>query len=154
MMDEAQTTPGETRLRGTLLRQMVSYGVIGAFCATVDTSLFWVLVTTTRVPAQSANVAGVLTGITLSFTLNRRFTFTVHDRTMVRFATFLTVGLLGLGLSAALLAIGLHLGFPSLAVKIVSVGVVALVQFLLNRTVTFRPQRQAPRGDSPTRPEP
>jgi putative flippase GtrA len=74
----------------------------------------------------------------LSFWLNRAFTFRVRDRALARFATFWAVGLGGLALSALILQTGLSLGLPAMRVKLVSILIVASVQFALNRTITFR----------------
>jgi putative flippase GtrA len=87
---------------------------------------------------QLANIVGISRGITLSFWLNRAFTFRVRDRTLARFAVFWGVGLTGLAPSAAILEAGLRLGFSAMNVKLVSVFAVAAVQFVLNRSITFR----------------
>ena len=127
-----------------LLRQMLSYGVIGALSASLDTLVFWLLVTYTGTHPQLANVVGVLLGISTSFTLNRTFTFDAHDRVVARFASFLAVGIGGLGLSAAILHVGMDLRLPIMAVKVGSVVIVAAVQFVLNRSLSFRPTRVVP----------
>jgi putative flippase GtrA len=90
---------------------------------------------------QLANAVGVCLGITLSFTLNRLFTFEARDETLRRFAIFFGVGMIGLALSAAILAAGTRLGFSAIVVKGCAVVLVAAVQFVLNRTITFRAKR-------------
>ncbi len=133
---------GSPSERGSVLfRQLFSYGVIGVVSALLDTTVFWVLTTRTVTPPQAANVVGISCGITLSFVLNRAFTFSARDRTLQRFAIFVAVGLCGMALSAAILAIGIRLGFALMPIKLFSVVVVAIVQFTLNRTITFRTGR-------------
>jgi putative flippase GtrA len=122
---------------GGLLRQVASYGVIGVTSAALDAGVFWLLVAQSQVPPQVANVVSVSCGITLSFSLNRVFTFDRRDHTISRFVVFALVGLVGIALSAAILAGGMHLGLAPLAAKGLSIVVVAAVQFTLNRQVTF-----------------
>jgi putative flippase GtrA len=120
-----------------LLQQVASYGVIGLASAGLDVVLFWLMVNHTQVPPQLANVASVSTGIVLSFSLNRVFTFNRRDYTLQRLLVFVVVGLIGMGVSAAILAAGLHFGMAAIGAKGISVFVVAAVQFVLNRGVTF-----------------
>lgn len=122
---------------GGLLRQVASYGVIGVTSAAFDAGVFWLIVAHSQVPPQAANVVSVSSGIMLSFSLNRVFTFDRRDHTMSRFIVFVLVGLVGLALSAAILAGGMHFGLRPIAAKGVSIVVVAAVQFTLNREVTF-----------------
>ncbi|PKQ20567.1 MAG: hypothetical protein CVT66_04450 [Actinobacteria bacterium HGW-Actinobacteria-6] len=122
----------------SVAREVLSYGVIGVLSASTDAIIFWSLTTRFALDPQLANAAGVVCGITLSFWLNRAFTFRVRDRALARFATFWAVGLGGLALSALILQTGLSLGLPAMRVKLVSILIVASVQFALNRTITFR----------------
>jgi putative flippase GtrA len=130
-------------LNRDLIRNLVLYGLIGSFAAGVDTLLFHLLVYRLGWVDLVANVLTVAVGITISFFLNRRFNFKVMDRTGRRYAAFFSVGLIGLGLSELILLVGRLLEAEPLAVKIVSVFIVAIVQFTLNKTVSFR--RAAPR---------
>jgi putative flippase GtrA len=132
---------GKPREVRDLLRQMVSYGVIGLGSAGLDALVFWLLISFASAQPQVANVAGVLCGIAMSFSLNRLFTFHVRDKVVVRFAVFFGVGLIGLALSAGILAVGLRLGLSAMTTKACSIVLVAAVQFVLNRSVTFRAVR-------------
>jgi putative flippase GtrA len=121
-----------------VVRQMLSYGVIGVGSATLDASVFWVLISLTSTPVQLANAAGVVTGVIASFVLNRRFTFRARNRILQRFVVFFGVGMVGLALSAGMLAAGMQLGFTAMGSKAGAILVAAAVQFVLNRSVTFR----------------
>lgn len=128
--------------RRQLVRQALSYAVIGLCSASLDTLVFWALTTLAGVTPHIANVAGISIGMTVSFTLNRVFTFSVLDRTVTRFATFVAVGITGMGISAVIMELGIRLELPLMTVKLLSVVVVALVQFLANRSITFRASDQ------------
>jgi len=129
-----------------LVRQMFSYGVIGVLSASTDAAIFWLLITRVGLAPQAANVVGIGCGITMSFWLNRAFTFGVRDRALARFAVFWGVGLAGLALSALVLEVGLRLGYPAMNVKLFSVVIVAAAQFILNRSITFRNKETAKAG--------
>jgi putative flippase GtrA len=87
----------------------------------------------------AANCISVLAGIATSFSLNRTYNFKVKDKTIRRFSIFLMVGLCGMLLSNLILWMGIDkMGGDELIVKLASIFLVALFQFLLNKYVTFR----------------
>lgn len=88
---------------------------------------------------QKANLTGYLLGTLLSFTLNRRFTFGIYDQTLRRLALFFGVAAFGYGVSTLLLWILVEAGdLHPLIAKLLTLPVVLLVQFTLNRSITFR----------------
>jgi putative flippase GtrA len=125
-------------LKDGLLRNAIFYGFIGIFSAAVDTLLFRLLVYIVDINALVANCFTVPVGITISFILNRRFNFKVMDRTLRRYVVFFCVGLCGLGISELMLYGGELLSLDAFGVKLVSVVVVALFQFILNKLISFR----------------
>jgi len=89
---------------------------------------------------QGANALGYLAGTLMSFTLNRWLTFGMRDRVLQRLALFLAVAAFGFSCSALMLwalVQQLHLD-PRLA-KLATLPVVVVLQFLLNRRITFNP---------------
>ena len=130
-------TPGPPS--GGLARQALLYGLIGGGCAALDGGVF-ALLHNMGLGVYGANAISVHCGILCSFFLNRRFNFRRTDRAGSRFARFYGVGLLGLLLSQGLLWAGTQiLCLPALWAKGGAVALVAALQFVLNRTVTFRP---------------
>lgn len=118
--------------------KVIRYGVIGAFSSSVDFVAYTLLVMT-GVHLMSANVCGVIMGIFTSFLLNRRYNFKVTDRVVKRFLSFFAVGLIGLGLSSALLYVFVErLSVNEIVAKIVTIFVVAVFQFCLNSSITFK----------------
>lgn len=120
-----------------LARQLVLYGVFGGAGALTDLVVYLVLVTGGTAPVLG-NVASVCCGITVSFLLNSRFNFRRTDRTTLRLTRFFSVGLTGLALSTALLALLTHRFEidPTIA-KLATIPPVVALQFLANRTWTF-----------------
>ncbi|MDR0412128.1 MAG: GtrA family protein [Treponema sp.] len=120
-----------------LLRQVVLYGVFGCFSALVDILLFSLLSSFLNV--TPANIISVHCGILCSFLLNTFFTFKVKNKMRRRIVIFFCVGYFGLLLSMLILWLGVEkLGVDKMRVKIVSVFIVAAVQFLLNKFITYR----------------
>jgi putative flippase GtrA len=125
-------------LKSELLRNILLYGVIGVISAGVDVLLFRLLVYTLGYPVLFSNAFTVTIGITISFTLNRKYNFKVTDRVIRRYAMFFSAGMCGLALSELILFIGSQAGAEPFAVKVISVFVVAVIQFVLNRAISFK----------------
>ena len=119
------------------LRQAFLYGVIGACSSGLDAALFALLCGPLAWNPYLANILTVHCGIFCSFLLNRRFNFKMTDRTLRRFLMFYATGLFGLLLSQGILWVDSLVSGHIMAVKILSIFVVAAVQFLLNRTFAF-----------------
>ena len=58
-----------------------------------------------------------------------------------RFLSFFTVGLLGLLLSTVIIALGEKLNWDIFITKIGSIFIVAMVQFILNKLVSFKTKK-------------
>lgn len=121
-------------------REFLLYGIIGGACASLDFAIYTIALYL-GVGLLCANTIGVLCGIAASFTLNRQYNFKVKDHTLRRFAIFLSVGLSGLALSSVLLyALVDNLEWNKLYAKLLTIVVVSVFQFVLNKTLTFKVQ--------------
>ena len=90
-------------------------------------------------PYLWANIVSIHIGIFTSFVLNRSLNFKVKDKAAVRFLSFYSVGIVGLGISELMLYLMVTIGeLHELFCKLLSIVVVALVQFLLNKNITFK----------------
>lgn len=124
------------------VRQLILYAVFGACSAGLDFAIYTALVELTAMPYLAANCISVLAGISTSFMLNRSYNFKVKDHTSRRFVTFLIVGLLGLMLSNAFLYLCIDVqGMDKVVAKLLSIVLVAGLQFLINKYVTFKPAK-------------
>jgi len=120
-------------------RQIIPYGLIGLFCASLDASIFSVL-RENDINRYLANFISVNVGIFTSFWLNRHFTFKVKNLILRRTIKFFCVDYCGLGLSMLIMFIGTtKFGQKDIHVKIISIFFVAVFQFTLNKFVTFKP---------------
>ena len=119
-------------------RQLFLYGVIGGFSAFVDFCVYWILCKV-GTPYLVANVISVHCGIICSFLLNRSYNFKVKDKAKLRFLSFYIIGLIGLAISSGMLYLGVsYYHFSEIYTKITTIVVVALLQFALNKFITFR----------------
>lgn len=120
-------------------RNIALYAVIGGFCATLDFCIYTALCHSGLMPYLWANIVSTNVGIMTSFALNRSLNFRVKDRTPLRFVSFYLVGATGLGVSSLLLYTTVTLaGWDEVPGKLFATVVVALVQFTLNKLITFR----------------
>lgn len=120
-------------------RNLMLYGLIGGFCAALDFGIYTGLCYWDIIPYLWANIISIHIGIFTSFILNRSFNFKVKDKVKTRFLSFYAVGLVGLGISEGMLYLMVTKGGGNeIACKLVSIVVVALIQFLLNKYITFR----------------
>ncbi len=138
----ARPSPGRgARSWLRLLGQLIRYGLFGSLGALTDFLVYSMLIGWLGVAVLVANVFGVLSGITVSFLLNSRLTFVQTDHRALRALRFLTVGLTGMGLSTLLLA-GLTgvAGLDRIWAKAITLPLIAVCQFGLNKSWTFRPE--------------
>ncbi len=120
-------------------RNLILYGLIGGFCAGLDFAIYTLLCHFEVMPYLWANVISIHVGIFCSFFLNRSFNFKVKDKTPLRFLSFYIIGLIGLAISEGILYLMVDWAqWNELVSKLVSIVVVALVQFCLNKFITFK----------------
>ena len=130
-------------------RNLILYGIIGGFCAALDYAVSTGLVYSKILPditvfgylfnaEQVALAIGIHVGIFTSFILNRSYNFKVKNKTAVRFLSFYAIGLFGWFISAVMLHYMVVLGDMKFwAFKLIATVVVALIQFVLNKFITF-----------------
>ena len=120
-------------------RAFVVYCFIGVTGVCLDFLIYYILTQMYDVHYQVANAIGVSCGICNNFFWNAFFNFKQKDRLLLRFCSFYCVGLLGLGISACLLWLFIGLfAWNELFSKGMIIFVVTVVQFTLNKCVTFR----------------
>jgi putative flippase GtrA len=120
-------------------RHFVLYSLIGATGASIDFLIFLLLTSVTSLNYLPANIISVSCGITNNFIWNVKFNFTVKEKLFIRFIAFYCIGLTGMGLSTLLLYLLVDLGgIESAFAKLMTIGVVVIIQFWLNKYISFR----------------
>jgi putative flippase GtrA len=123
-------------------RQFILYCAIGASGALLDFVLYALLVWMGVMHHQFANAIGYTSGTVWSFFLNARFNFRTRDWLTLRFLSFCSVALLGWAASASILYLTVdRLGWNKYLGKLATIAVVVLLQYNLNRLVSFRKSR-------------
>lgn len=123
-------------------KQFFLYCMIGG-CGTAFTCVTYaLLVKFCELHYQMANAIGYGGGTGLSFLLNSRYNFRVTDRPLLRLGIFSGVALAGWALSAGLLRVLIgYWGWNIYSTYLVVILVVLLLQFNLNRHLSFRKTR-------------
>jgi putative flippase GtrA len=120
-------------------RRFLLYCLIGFSGVGLDFCLYSLLIKTRALDYQAANAVGYAGGTLLSFVLNARFNFRVNDRIGLRMLSFFGVAFLGWLASATALGLFIgHLGWNKYLAKAATLFVVVLLQYNLNRLVSFR----------------
>jgi len=121
-----------------IFKQMVLYGVFGLIAAVVD---FLVFSFVNGLPVVNnpviGNIAGSTTGFVLSFSLNTVFNFKKKNKLLRRFLSYFTICLVGMLISSTAIYL-LQDTMNISGLKIICIAVVAFIQFVLNKVITFR----------------
>ena len=134
-------------------RRFVLYCIIGLTGTTLDFCLYSALVKWTGMHYQLANAIGYTSGTVLSFMLNVLLNFKTRDWLPLRFLSFCSVAFLGWASSAGILFVTVgRLGLDKYLAKLITMVVAVLLQYNLNRLLSFR--KTDPGGARETGPGP
>lgn len=130
-------------------REFILYGIIGCGCATFDFIVYTlILCVTNGQHLLIANAIGVSCGIIASFLLNRKYNFKVKDKSIRRFVCFFCVGLIGLLISSFLIVFLIdNIVLSNSIAKLCTIFIVSVIQFLLNKFITFKTTQNECRED-------
>ena len=128
-------------------RELIVYCVIGGTGATLDFVIYSLLSKGVGIHYQVANIVSVSAGIINNFFWNYYFNFKAKDKLLRRLGSFYAVGMFGCLLSALLLWIFIeNLGINPIVAKLGTIMFVTVVQFLLNKFVTFKKSKEVYNG--------
>ncbi len=124
-----------------LLPQLSRYTVVSALALALDLGLFLALTRGVGVKAAFAGVVGYSAGLVLHYILSTRFVFDTGSsaKSQARmFAEFAATGLVGVGITWAVIAAGTEFALlPDVVAKAAAVGTSFFAVFLLRRTMVF-----------------
>lgn len=124
-----------------ILKEGFLYGIIGLISSSID-SLTYFLLRSFSINLYVANFVGINVGITISFLCNTFINFKQKDHLLKRGISFFSVGYVGLCISMLIMNIFVeNMHFNEVFVKIASIIFVAIVQFVLNKLITYRSRR-------------
>ena len=120
-------------------RRFVLYCLIGLGGATLDFLVYSGLVKWDVTHYQVANGIGYASGTLLTFTSNVLFNFKTRDWLPLRFASFCGIAFIGWASSAGILYVTVGvLKLDKYVAKLATMAVAVLLQYNLNRLVSFR----------------
>lgn len=127
-----------------LSRKLILYVVIGGTGVALDLMIYSVLANIVFVSDGDtgpliANTISSSTATVYTFCLNVLFNFKVRDKLFMRFVSFFLVGLVGLAVSNTIIWIFVsNLNWGKNIVKFMTLFVVLVVQYNLNKHISFR----------------
>jgi len=120
-------------------KKFIIYCSIGLIGAIVDFGIFFGLLNYTNINYQLSNILSSSTGILNNFLFNSFFNFKKTNQLGRRLIFFYAIGLLGIVISSGLLFIGVDsFHMNPLIAKLGTVIIVAIIQFNLNKKITFK----------------
>ena len=121
-----------------LSSSFVKYALVGVVGLVVDMGLFYVFHIVLKIDYILSNIMSSSLAVVNNFILNSIFTFKVKDKLFYRFISFFSIALAGMALSSGMLAVMIAgMGMNSMVSKAISVFVVAMIQYFVNKKLTF-----------------
>jgi putative flippase GtrA len=128
---------GFMRIKRLEFTQLAKYLSLGGLGASVDSMVF-VILNQVGVRPVIANTISTLFGIGVSYGLNSKYTFNQNQYSRLSATKFLVVGLVGLVFSNITLWLLIEIfDMKPFLAKVVTLPLVALIQFTLNKMWTF-----------------
>lgn len=147
-------------LPGKGFKELIKYGIVGIIGLIIDMSIYYLLVEKIEIHYPFTASIKVILGISMNirmldilisniisqtvaivnnFILNSYFTFKVTNNKLKRFFSFAGVAAIGMIISSALLTLFIeYAGLSKMLSKIISIMIVAFIQFIINKYLTFK----------------
>lgn len=120
--------------------EFLRFAAVGIVATLVHYSILISLVELAHAPLVPSTSVGFMFGAVLSYTLNRRITFSHQPDFGRGLLKFVAVGAVGLGLNALIVAGLARAGLQYILAQMVATGVVLIWNFGIARLVIFGPQ--------------
>jgi putative flippase GtrA len=117
---------------------LIKYFFIGISAAGIDVSIYIVLFNIFDLPALISTSISIAVATVYAFTLNKVYNFQVKGNTFLRLLSYSLVSGVGLLISLTLLYIFTEVkGYDGNLIKIISLPIIFVVQYVLNKKITF-----------------
>jgi putative flippase GtrA len=128
----------KTLLFRFLRSSFLKYALIGCLGLVVDMGLFYFFTKVLSINYLVSNVMSSSLAVLHNFILNSWITFKVKDKLLLRFISFYSIALAGMAVSSGMLALFIEVfHMDDMISKAISVFVVALLQYFVNKKWTF-----------------
>ncbi|MDO4771615.1 GtrA family protein [Porphyromonas sp.] len=138
MMNKAKENTAPSGSKYELLRQIVSYGIVGLSNTAITAIVIWICLKSMGMSPELSNVLGYAAGVINSFIWNSKYTFKTALG-LRKFAIFLVVFMICYALQfGALLWLKDNTTIDSYAQQLIAMVVFNLANFVMNKFVTFK----------------
>jgi putative flippase GtrA len=123
-----------------LTRELVGYGLVSGAALAVDSSILAALVKLAGWPYLPASALAFVCGGVVAYVLSVKFVFRLHrvQRRSLELGSFLALGVVGLGINALVLFLGIgRAGLSLFAAKSCAVCCTFATNFALRRQILF-----------------
>ena len=121
-----------------MARQFLRFAAIGAVATAVHYAILIALVELAHAALLPATSTGFVAGAVVSYTLNRRYTFTTTRSFGRGLAIFIAVGFIGLALNGLIVSLLAQAGLLYILAQMIATGLVLIWNFFAARLVVFR----------------
>ena len=120
-----------------LLKNLILYGLIGGTAAVLDYGIFALVnhLSGSTIP-EISSICGQTVGFIFSFTLNTFINFKKTDKLLKRFLSYLVIVLIGMAITTVAIYLLKNI-IDIYLLKFLCLVVVSLIQFILNKTITY-----------------
>jgi putative flippase GtrA len=127
----------------TVFGEFLRFAAVGMVATIVHYSILIVLVELAHEQLVPSTSVGFVFGAVVSYTLNRRITFSHQPHFGRGLLKFVAVGAVGLGINALIVAGLARAGLLYIVAQMAATGVVLMWNFAVSRLVIFGPQPTA-----------
>ena len=121
------------------ITKFIKYGLVGVLGLVVDMGVFYIMNKKLGINYVVSNITSSSLAVIHNFILNSYFTFRVTDKKLKRFLSFYLIALVGMAISTGLLALFIDVfKLDTMISKLISIFIVALIQYFFNKKLTFR----------------
>lgn len=119
-------------------RYASAYLIIGLMAMSIDLGLYFLLYNSFGWHPVLATIVSVAVAIIFGFIGNQKYNFKVEDNVFKRFISYASINSIGMVMSIVFIYVfSTKFGFNANIVKVLSLGVIVTMQYIMNRIVSF-----------------
>lgn len=120
-------------------REGILYLIIGGSAVTLDAIIFMILYNIGNLDPVVSTIISITFATIFSFILNAKYNFKKEDKVAKRLVLFSLVSAFGMLVSSTIITVGENkFGIDPNYTKIISIPIIAVIQFVLNKLITFK----------------
>ena len=120
------------------MNKFLRYFIIGSLCGLIDYFIFFSCIYYFNIYFIYSNIFSSIIGMSLAFFLNIKLNFIIYTKLYIRLVYFYSVGIIGISVSSGLIYFLNYYNVLPYISKFLVFPVVFLIQFNLNKYLTFK----------------